>query len=146
MYNPLVLLNASVIVGSASDDISDHVTSVRITRRFELLDDTRMGLTARSRKPGLEDWRIEVNIIQEFMGTSSGAGIDKILASLSALTSAFPIKVKPVAAAQGPDNPLYTGNVFLEQYEPMNGEIGQIMRTTVPFVSAGNFSRLVSSS
>lgn len=143
-YQPQVFYNALVVVGTASADISDHVTSLTLTRRFELLEDTRMGLTAKSRIPGLEEWQFEVEIIQDFQST--GAGIEKLLAQLSTSTSAFPIRVRGVNANRSSDNPEYSGNVFLESWTPFRGNVGELLKTTVPFVSAGNITRTVTTS
>lgn len=143
-YQPVVFRNAMVIVGTASADISDHVAALTLNRRFRMLDDTRMGITAISRVAGNEEWSAELEIIQDFQST--GANIDGILWGLSQAQAAFPIKMRPVNAARTSDNPEYLGNVFMEALTPMRGPAGELLKVTVPFVSAGSLSRLVTSS
>jgi len=148
-YQPTTLKNAMVIIGTASQDISDHVTEVRLDQSWAELDDTRMGVTARSRVPGLETWSATVTMIQDFQST--GAGIEKLLATLvansqSASPVPFPIRVRPVNANRSSDNPEWAGNVYLFGYQPINGAAGELLKITVPFQSAGNLTRSVSTS
>jgi hypothetical protein len=148
-YQPTILKTAQVVLGTASQDVSDHVTEVRINQTWQEIDDTRMGVSARSRLPGLESWDMTVTLIQDFQST--GAAIEKLLAALaanSALSSpvTFPISVRPFQAARSSDNPEWSGNVYMFGYTPIAGAAGELLKTTVPFLSAGNLTRTVSSS
>jgi hypothetical protein len=147
-YQPTILKNAMVVLGTASQDVSDHVTEVRLNQSWAEIDDTRMG-SGKSRIPGLEQWDAQVTLIQDFQTT--GAGIEKILAALatnSGLSSpvAFPIKIRPVNAARSSDNPEWSGNVYMFGWSPISGAVGELLKNTVPFLSAGALARQVSSS
>jgi hypothetical protein len=153
-YTPVVWKNAMLIIGTtmtgttgiARIDVSDHVKSLTLTRKFDLLDDTRMGLTAHSRIPGLEMWTAEAELIQEFLTTQSGgAGLDGFLASLIGVTP-IPIEIRPVNAIRTSDNPGFIGNAIMESYTPFKGEAGSLLTTVVPFQSAGSLTRIATSS
>lgn len=148
-YQPTILKNAMVVLGTASQDVSDHVTEVRLSQSWAEVDDTRMGVTAKSRVPGLETWDANVTLIQDFQST--GAAIEKLLAQF-ALNSqqsapvAFPIRVRPVNANRSSDNPEWSGNVYMFGWSPISGAVGELLKNTVPFLSAGNLTRSVSTS
>src|SRR5262245_18280390 len=134
-------------------DISMYVTRVRLQRQFDLNDDTRMGHTAHSRIAGLEDWTAELEILQDF--ASSGistnvnngglaTGMDKLIAGI--LGVKCNLAIRPVAAARSSDNPEFQGPVMLESYNPMDGAVGDLLKITIPFRSAGNLTRITASS
>lgn len=143
--NAQVWLGTSTAMGSTSGglDISKWVTRVRLQRQFDLHDDTRMGHTAHSRIAGIEDWTAELEILQDFASTSidDTHGMDKLLASILGVRSR--LCIRPVSAARSSDNPEFDGPVMLEAYNPMDGAVGDLLKITIPFRSAGNLSRLV---
>jgi hypothetical protein len=146
-YTPLILNNASVVLntssGGSSDDISDHVQEVRIARKFDLHDDSRMGQLSRSRIQGLDEWTASITLIQDF-----SAGLDDILANLLPVAGSSKrttLRIRPNNAIQSSGNPTFTGVAVLEQYEPMAGRIGDLLTTTIPFQSGGTLTRTTSS-
>ena len=147
-YQPTLLKSAMVVLGTASQDVSDHVTEVRLNQSWAEIDDTRMG-SGKSRLPGLEQWDAQVTLIQDFQST--GAGIEKLLAQLAANSGlsapvAFPIRIRPVNANRTSDNPEWSGSVYMFGWSPISGAVGELLKNTVPFLSAGALSRFVSSS
>ena len=153
----LVFTNALVYLGTSTSltstagatDVSDHVTKVVMTRKFDTHDDTHMGQTAHSRVQGLEDITASVDFLQDYASTAGGISqiIDKLLASMSNTgTSRAYLAVRPVNAARTSDNPEYSLPVILGSYDPVNGAVGDLLKTTVPFMSAGSLSRLTSAS
>jgi hypothetical protein len=141
----LIFKNAHFSLTTSTNDLSAKVRSLRLSRTYDIHDNTRMGHTAHSRITGLEDWRAEVTFLQNFASTENEP-IDALLAAKVLAGVAFEIAMRPVNAARTSDNPEFRGNVVIESYEPMTGAVGDLLETTVPFLSAGNLSRLVSSS
>jgi hypothetical protein len=144
--NAQVFLGTSSAIGSTSAgvfDISTFVTRIRLQRQFDLHDDTRMGLTAHSRIAGIEDWTAELELLQDFASTSVAAamGLDKLIASILGVRARMAIR--PVLAARSSDNPEFDGIVMLESYSPMDGAVGDLLKLTIPFRSAGSLTRTV---
>lgn len=142
----VVFTNAKVTLatstGEPDHDISALVTSVELTRTYDLLDDTVMGETARSRKAGLETVTANVELVQRF-STSTSAGLlnlDSLLQDLADRSSSgksFSLYIRPVNANRNASNPEYQMLAVLESYSPISGAIGEILKTTVPFQSGG---------
>jgi len=148
-YRPTILKNAQVVLGTASQDISDHVQSVRLTQSWAEIDDTRMGVAARSRVPGLETWDAQIDIIQDF--ESTGAAIEKTLAQLAANSALSqpvpqPVRIRAVAANKSSDNPEWSGLTYIFSHQPINGQVGELLKTSVSLLSASTLSRSVSTS
>ena len=151
-----VFTKAQVVLGSSSTDkvdlengrnVSASVKSVELSRTFDMLDDTVMGETARSRKAGLEDVTATIEFVQTFEAGGGQLNIDEILSNVADISQSgksVQIYIRPTAGVQGPTNPSYRFNCVLESHTPMSGAVGEILMTSVPFRSAGgSLERLV---
>ena len=148
----IVFTKAQVAIGppaSSSDvlgfstpgrNVSASVKSVELSRTFDMLDDTVMGETARSRKAGLEDVTATIEFVQTFEPQGSQVNIDKLLsevADISQSGESVQVMIRPTSAIQSDTNPTYVFNAVLESHTPMSGAVGEILMTSVPFRSAG---------
>jgi len=121
-----------------SVDLSDHVKSVQLSYEAEMLDDTVMGTSGtRSNKPGLKNWTLQVEFLQDY----AAASVDATLFALVG-AAAFPIMVRPVkGTVVGPTNPNFTGSAVLESYPPLTGEVGALGTASASFRAASNLGR-----
>ena len=148
-----VFTNAKVVISTSTaagaNDVSNLVSSVELTRTYDLLDDTVMGESAHSRKAGLETATANIEFVQVFSTAGGQLNLDLLLntlADVSATGSNFLIEVRPANANRGATNPEYSFLAVLESYAPMSGAVGEILKTTVPFQSGGgSVSRSVAS-
>ena len=153
-----VFTKAQVTISSSTEDVdldfsernvSGSVKSVELSRTFDMLDDTVMGETARSRKAGLEDVTATIEFVQTFAAGGNQLNIDELLsevADTSQSGSSVRVAIKPTSAIASPSNPVYRFNCVLESHTPMSGAVGEILMTSVPFRSAGgSLERLTSS-
>ena len=117
----IVYTDAFVSINSV--DLSDHVKSVSLSYEAEMLDDTVMGTTGtRSNKPGLKNWTLEVEFLQDYALNSVDATLFPLVGA-----AAFPVKVRASkAGAISTTNPEYQGNGVLESYPPLTGEVGAL--------------------
>jgi hypothetical protein len=98
-----------------------------------MLDDTAFGTTGtRSNRPGLKNWSMEAEFLQDF---AVGA-VDATLFSLVGAVP-FPISARPTSAAVSATNPSYSGNAVLESYPPLSGEVGVLGTVSASFRSGG---------
>lgn len=130
----VVLTNASVVVNSV--DLSDHVESVKITLQSDALEDTAMGASYHTKKPGLKVFAIEVTFYQDY-NTSK---VDQTLFGLVGNSTLFPVVVK--ADAANTTNTTYTTtNMMLDgPYLPVSGKVGEIEKTTAKFIPGSGFT------
>lgn len=141
--NDIIFKNGFVAFTSASEDLSSRVSRVRISRTYERHDNTRMGDNSRSVKLGLYAWQVEMEMIQTFASTDE-VPTDKIISAKTGLQ--FAVAFRPFNAARSSDNPEYRGNVVLAEDTPIDGEVGALLKTPLVLVSAGDLTRVTTSS
>ena len=129
----IVLTNAYVSINSS--DESDHVRSVTLEYNAELLDDTAMGDTTRSRIGGLKDWSLTVEFYQDFADDD----LDEDMFNLVGTTTT--VAVRPVNGAIATTNPEYTGTAILESWPILGNAVGEMAMATATFRSAGALTR-----
>lgn len=129
--NALVQINAT--------DLSSFVRKVSINYTSEVLDNTAMGATTRSRIAGLKDATLDIEFNQDF-----GAGaVDATMFALVGTTSC--VQVRPVNACSTATNPSYSGVFVVDKYSPLGQQVGQLALAPVSFKISGNLSRASSS-
>ena len=113
----IVLKDAYVMINAV--DLSDHVKSVTLNYKAELLDDTAMGDSGRSRIAGLLDWDADIEFYQDY----AASNVDATLFPLAG-AAAFAVKIQGVSGTISATNPQYQGNGVLESYQPVGGSVG----------------------
>ncbi len=141
----MIFSNAYLRLTTTSQDLSALCKRVSLRTEFEEQDDTRMGMTSRSRVPGLNSWSVEAEFVQEFQSTEP-IPLDKLFGPMVGNSAAVELAMRPVNAGRSSDNPEYRGNVRLFQYNPIDGAVGDVADVTVRFLSAGNLTRSASTS
>lgn len=132
-----VLTNAYVLLNSV--DLSDHVKQVTITYGAEMVDDTTMSATARSRLPGLIDWSIQIEFANDYVAAEVDATLFPLVGA-----AAFAIELRADAGAVSASNPKYTGNALLESYQPISGAVGGLAMGPVTLQGKGALARATS--
>ena len=113
-------------------DLSDHVRSVTLNYSAELLDDTAMGDTARSRAGGLKDWRADV----EFYADEASAKVQVTIFADVGVTGALIIRPDK-SEGVGATNPNYTGTGIVESIPLVAGGVGEMQMAPVRILAAG---------
>lgn len=153
----MIFNNAKVILSTSTsdgaNDISASVTKVTLERKYDLHENTHMGQTAKSRIAGLEEWTMSIDVLQSFStgqaATESQLNIDKLLATLVDICTtgkSFMVHLRPVNTERSSDNPEYKGLAVLESYSPVDGEVGDLLKMTIPLQSADSLQRIATSS
>lgn len=149
-----VFTHASVRLATSSStgttdeiDISDFVKSVEFERSYDIHDVTTFGNTDRQRRAGIAEFAFNMNILQSFSTSDALGGQGSLDALLNTLAdigqggSSFYVKILPDSRVQkSASNPEYSGQMILEKYSPMSGEVGDVLEQEVPFLSAGSLS------
>ncbi len=122
-----VITNGYLLLNAV--DLSDHVQQISVHYEAEQQDDTAMGDTTRSNKPGLKVYGVDVTFFQDY---TTG----KVDATLFPLVGAagVAIEVRSDAGARSVTNPAFTGTCTLQSYDPITGKVGDMQTTQAKFV------------
>lgn len=128
-----VLTNALVSV--AGVDLSNNARSVTITTTRPEVDVTSFGDAFQSFVGGIPDATIEVEFFQNF----DAAKVDATHWPLVNSNTTFAITVRAVNAAGSATNPTFVMNnaLLLGDYQPIQGDVGSALTTTVTYRNAG---------
>jgi len=125
-----VLVSIASIAAAPNGFAKGAVKSVTINYSPDMLDNTGMGHTAKSRKKGLDDWSLDIEIYQDFIDS----GLDDVIwALMTAGTTVGAIAIRPTGAgdnvpAIGVNNPAYGSTAgIIESYAPIAaGTVGEM--------------------
>ena len=131
----IVLTNAYVKLGTTPGDVSSYVKTVTLNYSAEMLDDTAMGDTTKSRKGGLKDWSVDLDLYQDYADDQ----IDEDIFALVGTT--FEVQVAANGGTPSADNPVYTGTGILESFPPIGGTVGEMEMTRIRILAAGTLVR-----
>ena len=123
------LNNASITINSV--DLSTYVTSVTLSQSADSLETTAMGDTARTFIAGLTNGTIDIDFNADFAASKTEATIYPLVGTTTAVV------VKPVAASVSATNPSYTFNVIVNEWDTLNGSIGELATHSVSWQIAG---------
>ena len=121
--------------GTTYVDLSDHVASITITRKFDELDITAMGDAGHRFIKGLESSTIAV----EFFNDDATASVLQSLQATWGTNAAFKIVQTQVAgtATVSATNPLYTGVVLVNNTTDVAGAVSEVGKQTITFTVSG---------
>lgn len=122
----------------AGTDWSDWVTSVNLPITVAELESTAFGDTWTERIGGLKSASITVNFHQDFVDN----GLDETM--FNALGNSVAFTVKPTSSATGAANPVYSGNVLITEWNPINATVGDLAQVSVTWPCTGAVSRATS--
>jgi len=118
----------------ATTDLSDHLRSCSIDYNAEAPETTAMqdvSVPVKSRLGGLVDWKVDLELNQDFAALKTHATLFTLVGTVVALV------LQPVNDTEGATNPKFTGNAVLTKYNPMGGKVGDVMVTKCEFVGTG---------
>ncbi len=150
-----IFTNASVIVststGAGANDLSNRVMKLTLARDGDEHDDTTMGQTAHSRIIGLESWSFKTDMIQSFSTSDGGLNTNQLLNTLyglrTTLNQKFLVTVrKDATAIRSTSNPEWSGLCVLKGYSPIDGGVGDLLKSSVEFLGSGNLTQVTTSS
>jgi hypothetical protein len=126
LSNPVVTVN--------SVDLSDQCTAATFTHRFDQLESTAFGDTARKYTAGLGNHEVTLSLYMSYAATETYA----TLASLVGTTTT--VRVQPAAPPDSATNPgfVLTG-AFLAELPVINATMGELSTVDVTFVG-GTYS------
>jgi len=137
-----IFLNNKVGVKVNSVDLSDHVQSVTLNRKFDEISVTAMGDSSVKAVKGLESSSVTI----DFLNDTASANV---LATLQAAwgTTVTLVLLQEKGTAVSATNPLYTMSVLVNGTQDINGAVGDIgsqsvtwnCNSTVAITTSGTF-------
>lgn len=132
-----ILTDAYFACGAGPTDLSDHVRSIAIDLKTDIVDATCMTDAYKDKLAGMTDWSVEVEFAQDY----AAGEVDATLFPL--IGTSVPLYIKPSTDPAGPTNPLFTGNGIMESYSPLSGKVSDLNTNKVKFSGTANLTRTV---
>jgi hypothetical protein len=132
----LVLTNPTITI--ASTDLSSYITSVTLDTKYDIVETTAFGSTAKTRVAGLADNSITLDFQQDFAAGAVEATIYPLLGTTATVV------IKPVAGTTTTTNPQYTVSAVVSEWTPLKGGVGQLSTATVTWPVSGTIAKATS--
>ena len=132
----LVLTNPSISIGGT--DLSGYVTSVTLDTKYDIVETTAFGDTAKKRVAGLADNSIALEFQQDFGSTAVESTIYPLLGTAASIV------IKPVATTVSTTNPSYTVSAVVSEWQPLKGSIGALATASVTWPVSGAITKATS--
>jgi len=132
----IVLTNPSITVGGV--DLSDHINNITLETKYDIIETTTFGSTAKTRVAGLADNQITLDFMQDFAASSVEATIYPLLGTSTSIV------IKPVSGTTTTTNPQYTVSALVADWTPLKGGVGQLATASVTWPVSGVITKATS--
>jgi hypothetical protein len=132
----IVLTNPSITIGGV--DLSDHINNITLETKYDIIETTTFGSTAKTRVAGLADNQITLDFMQDFAASSVEATIYPLLGTSTSIV------IKPVAGTTTTTNPQYTVSALVADWTPLKGGVGQLATASVTWPVSGTIAKVTS--
>jgi len=132
----LVLTNPSVVI--AGTDLSTSISSVTLDTKYDIIETTSFGSTAKTRVAGLADNSISIEFFQDYAAGSVEATIFPLLGTAASIV------IKPVATTVSTTNPSYTVSALVSEWQPLKGGVGQLATASTTWSISGAIAKATS--
>jgi hypothetical protein len=138
----LVLNNAYVLF--ASNDISEFVTQIELKTSVDIIDTTQIGAQSRTRQAGVFDNSVTFQFNQDFADNALEELVNGTSMANTTVGTTVQMQVRPVNAAVSANNPKYTFNAVITEWQSVSGEIGSLSTVSVSWPISGNINKAIS--
>ena len=132
----IVLTDAKVTINSIN--LSDHIASVTLDTKTDVVETTAFSNTAKTRVAGLQDHSVTLEFHQDFAASNVEATIYPLLGQ------ATTVVVQPTSSAVTTSNPTYTFSAVVSEWQPLKGGIGQLATASVTWPISGLITKATS--
>ena len=129
---------STVFLSLAGSDVSAYVKSATLSVGVANQESTTMGDTWTEQTPGLKNWSMSVEFVQDF----AAAALDSILWPLHGTSVA--VIYRPNSAAVGTSNPQYTGSAILSYDGIIGQSVGELAMAPITLTGNGALARATS--
>ena len=129
----IVLTDAKVTINSVV--LSDHISSITIDTKDDIVETTAFGSSAKTRVAGLQDNSVTLDFMQDFASANVEATIYPLIGT------ATTIVVQPTSSAASTTNPTYTFSALVSEWQPLKGTIGSLATASVTWPISGTITK-----
>jgi len=116
----------AVVVGT-TNTITDHVSTVSLSRELDVVDITAMNGTVANAITGVERSTLNLELFNDFDANSVNALFENNLGNK------INIRLIPVSGTVTATNPSYTMSCLLSNWTPINGSVDGVMSVSASF-------------
>jgi hypothetical protein len=131
----IVLTDAKVTINSVV--LSDHISSITIDTKDDILETTGFGSTAKTRVAGLADNSVTLDFFQDFASANVEATIYPLIGSTTTIV------ISPTSTVSA-TSPSYTFTALVSEWQPLKGGIGQLATASVTWPISGTITKATS--
>jgi len=131
-----VLLTPQIIINSV--DLTNRIDTVTIDETFAAVDTTAFGSSAKTFIAGLGEHKFTCEFQQDFAAAEVEATIYPLLGTVVAVT------VKPLSSTTSTTNPAYTFNVLVDEWKPVDGKVGDLLKSSATWPISGAVTKAFS--
>jgi hypothetical protein len=132
-FTPTVLTDAYISINA--NVLSDHGNKVEIPVKVEDKDATTFGQTWKVRRGGLKEGNLNLTFLQDYVA----ANLDEIMWALVGTVVTF--EIRATSGTVTTSNPKYTGSILIQEWNPINGKVGDLVDVSVSFPTSGTVTR-----
>jgi len=132
----IVLTDAKVTINSVV--LSDHISSITIDTKEDIIETTGFGSTAKTRVAGLADNSVMLDFFQDYAAANVEATIYPLIGSTTTVV------IQPASTAVSTTNPTYTFTALVSEWTPLKGGIGQLATASVTWPISGSITKATS--
>lgn len=128
----LVFTDCFVTVNAV--DLKSYTSKVELSAEIEEQDVTTFASGGwKEVIGGLAEGSISFSFKNDF----AAAQLDSIMWPLFIARSVVPFELRPTSAAVGTSNPKYTGNLLVNKWDPISGDVGDVAEVDVEYPVSG---------
>ena len=129
----IVLTDAKVTINSVV--LSDHISSITIDTKDDIVETTAFGSSAKTRVAGLQDNSVTLDFMQDFASANVEATIYPLIGTTTTIV------VQPTSSAASTTNPTYTFSALVSEWQPLKGTIGSLATASVTWPISGTITK-----
>lgn len=129
----IVLTDAKVTINSVV--LSDHISSITIDTKDDIVETTAFGSSAKTRVAGLVDNSVTLDFMQDFASANVEATIYPLIGTTTTIV------VQPTSSTVSTTNPTYTFSALVSEWTPLKGGIGQLATASVTWPISGAIAK-----
>ena len=132
----IMCLTAAYVSITGPGTIHDHCSKAELTIDVEEKDITTFADAGwKAVMGGLKSGQLALSLKQDI----ADDGLDEDFWTILGTNATFEVRL--TQASVGPANPKYTGTLFVKEWKPLNGSVGDIAEMDVTFPTSGVVTR-----
>lgn len=132
-----VFLTPQIIINSV--DLTNRIDSVTLEETFADVDTTAFGTGgSKTRVAGLGDHKFTAEFQQDFALAEVEATVYPLIGTVASVT------IKPLLGTTSTTNPAYTFSVLVTDWKPVDGKVGDLLKSSVSWPISGSVTKAFS--